>query len=142
MPDIHLTQLTSDIVSAYVGRNSVAIAELPQLIRLVHGALDAPAAETVERAAEAQKQATAAQIRRSITPDSLISFEDGKPYTMLRRHLRTRGLTPEEYRAKWGLPADYPMVAPDYSARRSEFARASGLGVRTRKGVGGRRSSR
>jgi predicted transcriptional regulator len=132
MPDNHLTQLTSDIVSAFVGRNAVAISELPDLIRLVHGALDAPAGASAEEAAP-QKHASPAQIRRSITPDALTSFEDGRPYTMLRRHLRTVGLTPEEYRAKWGLPADYPMVAPNYSARRSEFAKAAGLGTVTRK---------
>lgn len=137
MPDNHLTQLTSEIVSAFVERNPVAISDLPELIRLVHGALDAPAGATLDVEAAARKRATATQIRRSITPEALISFEDGRSYTMLRRHLRTFGLTPEEYRAKWGLPADYPMVAPNYSARRSEFAKAAGLGTITRKGANG-----
>lgn len=132
MPENQLAQLTSEIVSAFVERNSVSISELPELIRLVHGALDAPASATPEGDTSGQKRATAAQIRRSITPEALISFEDGKPYTMLRRHLRTFGLSPEEYRAKWGLPADYPLVAPDYSAKRSEFAKAAGLGTKTR----------
>lgn len=134
MPDNHLTQLTSEIVSAFVERNPVSISELPDLIRLVHGALGTPVGEA-EGSAASTKQATAAQIRKSITPDALTSFEDGRPYAMLRRHLRTHGLTPEEYRAKWGLPADYPMVAPGYSAKRSEVAKAAGLGTRTRKGA-------
>jgi predicted transcriptional regulator len=135
MPDTRLTHLTSDIVSAFVGHNPVAIAELPQLIRLVHGALGAPQAEEPE--VSPQKRATPTQIRKSITPEALISFEDGRAYAMLKRHLRTQGLTPEEYRAKWGLPADYPIVAPAYSAKRSEFAKAAGFGTRTRKGLTG-----
>lgn len=133
MPDNLLTQLTSGIVSAFVGRNPVPISELPQLIRLVHDALDAPVGETADAEAAAPKRATPAQIRRSITPEALISFEDGRSYAMLRRHLRTHGLTPKEYRTKWGLPPDYPMVAPGYSARRSAVAKAAGLGTRTRK---------
>ena len=135
MPDNHLTRLTSGIVSAFVERNPVSISDLPELIRLVHGALDAPAGAALGVEVAAQKRATATQIRRSITPEALISFEDGRSYTMLRRHLRTFGLTPEEYRSKWGLPADYPMVAPNYSAKRSEFAKAAGLGTSTRKGA-------
>lgn len=142
MPDNHLAQLTSEIVSAYVGRNSVPIAELPQLIRMVHGALGAPEGGDADGEASVVKRATPAQIRRSITAEALISFEDGRRYTMLRRHLRTHGLTPEEYRAKWGLPADYPMVAPAYSTRRSEVAKAAGLGVRTRRSATPARKSR
>ena len=137
MPDNHLTQLTSGIVSAYVGRNRVSISELPQLIRLVHQALGAPEGVAGDGESSPQKRASPAQIRKSITPEMLISFEDGRGYTMLKRHLRTHGLTTEEYRAKWGLPADYPMVAPNYSAKRSEVARAAGLGTRTRKGAAG-----
>ena len=137
MPDNHLAQLTSDIVSAFVERNPVSISELPQLIRLVHSALDAPAGAALEAEAAARKRLTTAQIRKSITPEALISFEDGRSYTMLRRHLRTVGLTPEAYRVKWGLPADYPMVAPSYSAKRSEFAKAAGLGTITRKAASG-----
>jgi predicted transcriptional regulator len=132
MPENQLTQLTSEIVSAFVERNAVSISELPEIIRLVHRALDAPAAATTDSDAPGQKRATAAQIRKSITPEALISFEDGRPYTMLRRHLRTFGLSPEAYRAKWGLPADYPLVAANYSAKRSEFAKAAGFGTRTR----------
>lgn len=132
MPDSNLTQLTSEIVSAFVERNAVPISELPELIRLVHGALGAPDDASVSAEAAAQKRATPAQIRKSITPEALISFEDGRPYTMLKRHLTTFGLTVDEYRAKWGLPADYPLVAPTYSAKRSAFAKAAGLGTRTR----------
>jgi len=78
------------------------------------------------------RKTTPAQVRKSIMPEALISFEDGKPYRLLKRHLRTLGLTPEEYRAKWGLPADYPMTAPGYAAKRSEFAKAAGFGRKTR----------
>ena len=138
MPDIHLTQLTSDIVSAFVGRNAVSLSEIPELIRLVHGALSAPdGGASAEAEAAAQRRASPAQIRKSATPDALISFEDGRSYSMLRRHLRAVGLTPEEYRMKWGLPADYPMVAPSYSARRSAVAKAAGLGTTTRKRANG-----
>lgn len=133
MPDTHLTQLTSEIVSAFVGRNPVSISELPELIRLVHGAMSAPDGASPEAEAASQKRASPAQIRKSVTPDALISFEDGRSYSMLRRHLRAVGLTPEEYRVKWGLPVDYPMVAPAYSARRSAVAKAAGLGTTTRK---------
>src|ERR1700741_3429561 len=119
MPASQLTQLTREIVSAFLERNPLSIAELPDLIRLVHGALDAAAGGANDVDAPAPRRATSAQIRRSITPGALISFEDGRPYTMLKRHLRTVGLTPEEYRAKWGLPVDYPLVAASYSAKRS-----------------------
>src|SRR5689334_6748485 len=98
MPENNLTQLTSEIVSAFVERNAVSISELPELIRLVYGALGAPAGGTIDADVPGQKRATAAQIRKSITPEALISFEDGRPYTMLKRHLRTFGLTVEEYR--------------------------------------------
>ncbi|CAN7586120.1 MucR family transcriptional regulator [Phenylobacterium sp. LjRoot219] len=135
MPDTQLTQLTSEIVAAFVERNRVEIASLPDLIRSVHGALSG-SSFAVGSDPPPVKRASTAEVRRSITNDALISFEDGRPYRMLKRHLRTVGLTPEEYRAKWGLPADHPMVAPTYSARRSEFAKASGLGVTTRRNSG------
>jgi predicted transcriptional regulator len=139
MPDSRLTQLTSEIVAAFVERNQLAISGLPDLIRSVHGALagtttEAPQAEPVARQ-------TAAQIRKSITPDALISFEDGRPYRMLKRHLTTLGLTPQTYREKWGLPSTYPMVAPAYSAQRSEFAKASGLGSKARTGTRTKRAA-
>lgn len=106
------------------------IDDVPNIIRTIYGALRdantpavpvAPATPTVEKP-------TARQIRDSITDDALISFEDGKKYKMLRRHLGIAGLTPQAYREKWGLPNDYPMTAPGYSARRSELAKANGLG--------------
>lgn len=116
-----------DIVCAYVSNNSIPASELPELIAGVHRALTPVPAETAP-AADEIKPATAAQIRRSITPDALVSFEDGKPYKTLRRHLSARGLTPEEYRRKWGLPHDYPMVAANYAAQRSALAKTAGLG--------------
>jgi predicted transcriptional regulator len=132
MPDSPLTHLTREIVSAFVARNPVSISDLPELIRTVHRALGASTQPEVDAEGASANRPTSGQIRKSITPDALISFEDGKPYAMLKRHLRTRGLTPEAYRAKWGLPTDYPMVASDYAAKRSEFAKAAGLGTRTR----------
>lgn len=119
--------LATKIVTAYVSKNHVQQSELPNLLARVHSTLinidqpQAPEAEPVE-------QPTAVQIRKSITPEAIYSFEDGKPYKTLGRHLKTRGLTPDSYRAKWGLPKDYPMVSPNYSAQRSALARSIGLG--------------
>ena len=124
-------ELAADIVSAFVSNNSVRAAELPALISTVHAAL-----QNVGRPAVAQpveKAVPAVPVKKSITPDFLISLEDGKQYKSLKRHLATRGLTPEQYRAKWGLPADYPMVAPNYAEARSELAKEMGLGQRRRK---------
>lgn len=125
-------ELAVDIVAAYVSNNSVPATELPGLIDIVHVALSqlTPAQAGSNRPVE---KLTAAQIRKSITKEHLISFEDGKPYKTLRRHLTLRGLSPEAYRAKWGLPLDYPMTAASYSAQRSELARALGLGQQRRK---------
>ena len=123
--DTHI-QLTTGIVAAYVGSNDVSPEDLPILIRSVHAALGALGAP--EEAAAPAIKLTPAQIRRSITPDALISFEDSKPYKQLKRHLTTRGMTPADYRAKWGLPKDYPMVAATYTAIRSALAKAAGLG--------------
>ncbi|CAN7620647.1 MucR family transcriptional regulator [Phenylobacterium sp. LjRoot219] len=139
MPDKQIAELTSEIVAAFVERNRVEISALPDLIRSVHGALSGSASAPDETPTAAR--ASAAQIRKSIGDDYLVSFEDGRQYRMLKRHLGTLGMTPEAYRAKWGLPSDYPMVAPAYSARRSEFAKASGLGSRTRGRGGAERSS-
>jgi predicted transcriptional regulator len=122
----------SDIVSAYVSNNSVPISELPGLLAGVHAALaklSAPAA-TVTEAAD---KPTPAQIRKSVTPDALISFIDGKPYKTLKRHLSRNGLTIEQYRERFGLPRDYPSTAASYSAQRSELARSLGLGQQRRK---------
>jgi len=117
-------ELTGRIITAYVEHNAVRSEDLPVLIRAVHTALQttgAPPPPPVQGA-------TPAQIRRSITHEALISFEDGKPYKQLKRHLGTLGMTPDDYRAKWGLGSDYPMVAASYSAVRSALAKAAGLG--------------
>ncbi|AWB22634.1 MULTISPECIES: MucR family transcriptional regulator [Methylobacterium] len=118
--------LVADIVSAYVSRNNVPIAELPNLIASVHASLSGlgqPAATPAE-----DHKVTSAQVRKSVTPDAITSFIDGKSYKSLKRHLTSNGLTPDEYRQKYGLPRDYPMVAANYAAQRSELAKSLGLG--------------
>lgn len=124
-----LTGLAADIVSAYVTKNAVPVGELPGLIASVHAALRGLTAPKEEP----PKLEPAVPIRKSVTPDYLISLEDGKKYKTLKRHLTGLGLTPDEYRKKWGLPPDYPMVAPSYAERRSELARATGLGQKRKK---------
>ena len=119
------TTLSADIVSAYVTKNSVQPSDLPDLIASVHSALQALNAP---QQAAPEKREPPVSIKKSITPDYLISLEDGKRYKSLKRHLTGRGLTPEQYREKWGLPRDYPMVAPNYAKQRSELAKALGLG--------------
>ena len=113
---------TADLASAYVAHNHVAASELPTLLTTLHGALSG-----LNGHGPVTKP-TPAEIRASIQPDAIISFEDGRPYKVLRRHLTEIGITPEAYRAKWGLPADYPLVSAAYSARRSEISRAIALG--------------
>ena len=128
-------EMTADIVSAYVGNNSVAAADLPSLIQSVHRALSGVTAggEPVEAA----PKEPAVPLKRSITPDYLICLEDGRKFKSLKRHLRTKyNMSPEDYRAKWGLAKDYPMVAPNYAKARSELAKQMGLGQ------GGRQASR
>ncbi|MCE4223430.1 MucR family transcriptional regulator [Methylobacterium sp. C25] len=125
--------IVGDIVSAYVSNNAVTAEALPSLIKSVHGTvttLGQPSAPETARP-ELSEKATPAQIRKSITPDALISFIDGASYKTLKRHLSTNGMTPESYRAQFGLPADYPMVAASYSAARSALAKGIGLGTRT-----------
>ena len=124
-------ELTTDLVSAYVNHNALPAADLSSLIEAVHTALRQVSSGKAEEAEPAPKPPV--PIRKSITPDHLISLEDGKPYRSLTRHLAKRGLTPEAYRAKWGLPPSYPMVAPNYSKRRSELAKALGLGQRRKR---------
>jgi len=117
--------LASDIVSAYVANNSLSRPDLPALIASVHAALQnlgTPPAQAPQR------PDPPVSIKKSVTPDYLISLEDGKQYKSLKRHLRGRGLTPEQYRERWGLPYDYPMVAPNYAKQRSELATRMGLG--------------
>jgi predicted transcriptional regulator len=121
--------LAADIVSAYVSNNSVPIAELPKLLTETHAALTKIASGASVSTAAVEKQAPAVNPKKSVSHDFLICLEDGKKYRSLKRHLRsTYGMTPEEYRAKWGLPADYPMVAPGYAQARSELAKSMGLG--------------
>jgi predicted transcriptional regulator len=122
----NLIELAADVVSAYVGNNSVSSSALPEIIASVYGALQALIAPPP--APEAEKPIPAVPIKKSITPDYLISLEDGRRYKSLRRHLGGRGLTPDQYRAKWGLSPDYPMVAPNYAKQRSELAKSMGLG--------------
>ncbi|MSP48780.1 MAG: MucR family transcriptional regulator [Alphaproteobacteria bacterium] len=121
-----LLRMTTDVVAAYLSQNRLGTVDLPRVIDTVYASL----AGLNGRAApvgEALKPAVA--IKRSVTPDHIVCLEDGKKLKMLKRHLRTAyGLSPEAYRAKWGLPADYPMVAPNYSAQRSAFAKKIGLG--------------
>jgi len=127
-PTNHLER-TVEIVAAYVANNSIPVAQLPDLISSVHASLNALVNGTSQAgAAEEVEKATPAQIRKSITPDALISFIDGKPYKTLKRHLTGHGLDPYSYCQRYGLPADYPMVAQSYSETRSQLARNSGLG--------------
>lgn len=130
-----LITLAADIVSAYVSNNHVQSAELPKLLSDVHEAIRGVSGSGAPLAEAGPAKATASEIRRSVTTDYLTSFEDGKPYKTLRRHLTLRGLSPEQYRAKWGLAPDYPMTSAAYSEQRSELARALGLGQQRRKGV-------
>jgi len=122
-----LLKLASDIVAAYVSNNSVSMGDLPSMIKSVHATLGGLASQTQNEPATSQKPAVA--VKRSVMPEYIVCLEDGKKLKMLKRYLRSRyGLSPEEYRSKWGLPADYPMVAPHYAAQRSEFAKKIGLG--------------
>ncbi len=125
-------ELAADLVSAFVSNNSVPAAELPALIGTVHQALNTLASGSTQQPAEEPK-APAVPIKRSVQPDYIVCLEDGKRFKSLKRHLRTvYDLTPDQYRAKWGLPSDYPMVAPNYAAARSELAKQMGLGARRR----------
>ncbi|MCJ2099300.1 MucR family transcriptional regulator [Methylobacterium sp. E-046] len=126
------TGLTTNLVSAYVSNNRVPPAELPALIASMHAALGGLGRGDATQAPPTQKL-TAAQIRKSITPDALISFIDGKPYKTLKRHLTVNGMTIEQYRERYGLPRDYPSTAASYSAMRAEFARNAGLGRNRKK---------
>ncbi len=123
-----LAQLTSNIVTAYVANHNVPVSELPALIQSTYQALQAPAVEVAEQPV---RKEPAVPINKSIDKkgEFIICLEDGKPYKSMKRHLSTvYGMTPEQYREKWGLPADYPMVAPEYAQRRSELAKDMGLG--------------
>ncbi|MER8823287.1 MucR family transcriptional regulator [Mesorhizobium sp. M0991] len=122
-----LIELTADVVSAYVTNNPVPVSDLPALIDQVHAALKGTIGNVSAEIPEALKPAV--PIRKSVTPDYIICLDDGKKFKSLKRHLSSRyGLTPDDYRAKWGLGADYPMVAPNYAASRSALAKTMGLG--------------
>jgi predicted transcriptional regulator len=132
MNSINNIELAADIVSAYVSNNSVPAGDLPSLIQEVYGALTRVGAGVSVTPTEPQKPAIS--IRKSITNDYLVCLEDGKKFKSLKRHLRTQyGLSPEEYREKWNLPADYPMVAPNYAKARSNLAKQMGLGQQRRR---------
>jgi predicted transcriptional regulator len=125
-------QLTANIVSAYVSNNTVASAEIPNLIAQVFSALMRISSGQTAPPAEPLKPAVA--VKRSVTPEYIVCLEDGKKFKSLKRHLRTQyGITPEQYREKWGLPPDYPMVAPNYAAARSQLAKQMGLGQQRRR---------
>jgi|SRR5271169_863951 len=125
-------ELTATIVSAYVSNNSVASAEIPNLISQVHSALKRVSGGQVAAPAEPLKPAV--PVKRSVADDHIICLEDGLKFKSLKRHLRTRyNLTPDQYREKWSLPPDYPMVAPNYAAARSQLAKQMGLGQQRRR---------
>ena len=127
IPDEEVLRMTSEVVAAYLSNNMLPSTQIPEVIKTVHASLR----ELSDASSEAEKEAPkpAVPIRRSVTPDFIVCLEDGKKLKMLKRHLRTTyNMTPDEYRAKWGLPPDYPMVAPNYAKQRSEFAKRIGLG--------------
>ena len=125
-------QLTAEIVSAYVSNNTVAAGDIPALINQVHAALTRVSNNSGVAPAEALKPAVS--VKKSVTPEHIVCLEDGKKFKSLKRHLRTQyNMTPEQYRDKWSLPADYPMVAPNYAAARSELAKQMGLGQQRRR---------
>jgi predicted transcriptional regulator len=124
--------LTAEIVSAYVSNNTVPATDIPGLINQVHAALSRVSNGVPDGIAEAPKPAIS--LKRSVTPEFLVCLEDGKKFKSLKRHLRTQyDMTPEQYRDKWNLPSDYPMVAPNYAAARSELAKQMGLGQQRRR---------
>jgi predicted transcriptional regulator len=125
-------ELTADIVSAYVSNNSVSAGDIPGLINQVHSALMRVSGGQVEAPAEPVKPAV--PVKKSVTPEYIVCLEDGKKFKSLKRHLRTQyNVTPEQYREKWGLAPDYPMVAPNYAAARSQLAKQMGLGQQRRR---------
>ena len=132
-PNSNFIELAGDIVAAYVSNNPVPASELPALIARVHGAVSGLVAGTLTPESGAAPQAEiekpgAAQVRKSVRQDGIVSFIDGKTYKTLKRHLASHGLDPRSYRDRYGLPADYPMVAPGYAEQRSALAKAIGLG--------------
>ena len=138
VPSGVVLRMAVEIVSAYVSNNSVNAAQIPEVINTVYTSLTALNGQNAGSSAEPPKPAVS--IRRSITPDYIVCLEDGKKLKMLKRHLRASyGMTPDEYRAKWGLPSDYPMVAPNYAEQRSTFAKQIGLGRKKGEKISRRR---
>lgn len=138
--DLSLMELTTKVAAAYLGNNTIPSSQISEVINTIHDALTKLSGP--EEEAEPEPQKPAVPIRRSVTPDYIICLEDGKQLKMLKRHLRTTyDMTPEDYRMKWGLPSDYPMVAPNYAKQRSEFAKKIGLGRQTTRRGRGRKGS-
>ena len=130
--DGNFIELTAEIVSAYVSNNTVAVADIPGLINQVHAALTRVVSKGGEQPAEPLRPAIS--VKKSITPEYIVCLEDGKKFKSLKRHLRTQyNMTPEQYRDKWSLGGDYPMVAPNYAAARSQLAKQMGLGQQRRR---------
>jgi predicted transcriptional regulator len=126
-----LLALTAEIVASHVAHNRVPMAELPELIRQVYSSL---AGVTPGTAPEAERPQPVVPVKKSVTPEYIVCLEDGKKLKMLKRHLKTRyDMSPEQYRERWGLPADYPMVAPNYARQRSDLAKKIGLGTKSRQ---------
>jgi predicted transcriptional regulator len=134
-------EMAAEVVAAFVSNNPLPKGELPALIQTIHDALTRLSVGVEDAAPKEEPKQPAVSIRKSITPDYLICLEDGKKFKSLKRHLGTLGLTPDQYRAKWNLPADYPVVAPNYAATRSALAKAIGLGQMGAK-AGGRKRGR
>jgi len=135
-----LIEMTTTVVAAYLSNNSVASSQISEVINTVHDALKSLSGGAKEPEPEPLKPAV--PIKKSVTPDYIVCLEDGKQLKMLKRHLRTTyDMTPDEYRVKWGLAADYPMVAPNYAKQRSEFAKKIGLGRQTTRRTGRRKSA-
>lgn len=151
--DESLRTLVADVAAAYFSNSHTAPSDIPAVIAQIAASLEAvgktdPETSQAGSPDEVRKKATRAQVLKSITPDALISFEDGRPYKTLRRHLSVRGLSPEQYRSKWGLPDDYPLVAQGYSEQRKALAVKIGLGQKSTKAAaaqparrGGRRAA-
>ena len=130
-PSNELLSLTTEIVAAHVSNNSVGLSDLPGLIEQVYRTLSNVGQEP---APAPERPQPAVPIKKSVTPDYIVCLEDGKKLKMLKRHLKTAyGMSPEEYRERWSLPADYPMVAPNYAKQRSKLAKQIGLGTRARR---------
>jgi predicted transcriptional regulator len=133
MAKLNPVELAGEIVAAFVSNNHLPIGELPALIHAMHSAVERLAAGPERAPPQIEAKTPAVSIRRSITPDFLICLDDGKRFKSLRRHLTRLGMTPAQYREKWNLPSDYPVVAPNYAAQRSALAKKIGLGQIRRK---------